>query len=265
MKSKPKTIDEYVDWFKQDFNIDLRHKQTETAYKINSSNALTTIQESNFFKQLPSKLEEYAKSYETQHSADLLMAVPSLKLDQKPYASLIDKTFRYNVLWNKNWPKEPKLGWLTPESWYEKINDLIRTTVVCKFIDGPGFLAENIKLFAQSMSIEAESRPQGRDEGYYAYHFYAYFDVDLFMPNGATKSSRVRLEIQVTTQLQDILRKLTHKHYAEDRVRQETDAWRWEYSSNKFKSRFLSHTLHLLEALIVELRDENKTPEESSR
>jgi hypothetical protein len=67
----------------------------------------------------------------------------------------------------------------------------------------------------------------------------------------------VEVEIQLTTQLQEVLRSLTHPFYEAERLLRNPDKgkWKWDFSSGRFKVGYLSHTLHLLESVILETRD----------
>ena len=75
---------------------------------------------------------------------------------------------------------------------------------------------------------------------------------------GNIAAKDVQAEIQVTTQLQEILRDLTHPFYKVRRLGVPTDihAERWKYDSSHFRASYLGHTLHLVEAMIVQLRDD---------
>jgi hypothetical protein len=72
----------------------------------------------------------------------------------------------------------------------------------------------------------------------------------------------VEFEIQLTTQMQEVLRDLSHSFYEEKRLSQDDDRqWKWDHKSALFRSSFMGHTLHLLEGVIVELREmKNKKP-----
>ncbi len=107
------------------------------------------------------------------------MLPPDLQLKHKPYDSSIDKSFRTNVLWNKRFPSAPKQDWITPVNVYSRLNDLIRTRFVCKFIDGPKFVTQKLKDLSDARGQECKIYTQERDEGYYAHHFYALFDVSI--------------------------------------------------------------------------------------
>jgi hypothetical protein len=72
-------------------------------------------------------------------------------------------------------------------------------------------------------------------------------------------NSKIEVEIQLTTQLQEVLKNLTHQFYQVNRLKpSRTSKWKWDYKTNRFRVGYLSHTLHLLESIIVEIRD-NKT------
>mgnify|MGYP005993013917 CR=1 FL=1 len=49
----------------------------------------------------------------------------------------------------------------------------------------------------------------------------------------------------------------THKFYEKERTSdfQDTGKWKWDFDSGKFKVGYLSHTLHLLESIILESRN----------
>ncbi len=73
----------------------------------------------------------------------------------------------------------------------------------------------------------------------------------------------MNLEIQVTTQLQEILGDLTHPYFQISRIDPNSPdrKWKWETDSNRFRSAYMCHTLHLLEAIMIDLRDKN-TPQQ---
>jgi hypothetical protein len=67
----------------------------------------------------------------------------------------------------------------------------------------------------------------------------------------------IEIELQLTTQLQEIVYKLTHEVYTAVRHQEHTDRdrWKWEYKTRRFRAGYLGHTLHMLEGLIAEMRD----------
>jgi VCBS repeat-containing protein len=110
--------------------------------------------------------------------------------------------------------------------------------------------------YAKTCSLESRSYSQERDDGYYAYHLYVTFPVKVFDLSWNVVDVTSEVEIQATTQLQEVLRSLTHHFYAANRLqRDRSGKWKWEFGSTQFKVGYLSHTLHLLESVIVESRD----------
>lgn len=106
------------------------------------------------------------------------------------------------------------------------------------------------------MVLEANVRKLSRDDGYYAHHLYVTFPTTVYTRNGVEKVD-LRVEFQVTTQPQELLRHLTHLHYRKRRSkrRDQRDDWQWQFRTNRFKASYLSHALHLLEAMILDVRD----------
>jgi hypothetical protein len=259
--TKPKTIEEYELWYNDQLGINLSDDSIKNRYLSNALLVKQTIQESPFFLGLSGRLENWKSEYEEKHHADLFMMETGLDLLTKSYPSVINKSFRINVLENNNWPKPPKRGWVTPENWYSHMNDLLRTTLNCKFIDGPGFLADRLLDYAKTQDMVASSYSHQKDSGYYAFHVYGFISVDLLDQSWNKQSTTCQFELQLTTQLQEIMRGLLHRYYEQTRIspvpkhRRDREKWKWDHNSLLFKSSFLGHTLHLLEGVIVELRD----------
>ena len=75
----------------------------------------------------------------------------------------------------------------------------------------------------------------------------------------------VLLEIQITTEMQHMLYELTHRFYDRERNLSPKDphSWKWDYRSARFSASYLSHTLHLLEGMILQLYED--TDEQSAQ
>ena len=71
-----------------------------------------------------------------------------------------------------------------------------------------------------------------------------------------TKKINVKIEIQIRTQVQDVIRRLLHNYY--EKRRQHIDKqdvnWQWNYRSDDFSANYLGHILHYLEGLIPTLQ-----------
>jgi ppGpp synthetase/RelA/SpoT-type nucleotidyltranferase len=255
---KPLTISEYIKWANKTLSVDFNSERSHTIYETNIGNAYSVVSKHPFFANLTETLKQWESNYKRRTKSPLLMNKIEFDLQKKPYRSAIDKSFRKNVLWNKSFPKEPKEGWVTDNNLYNYFNDGLRGTLTCKFIDGPKFLVGKLTELANRYSIPIEWYTQEKDEGYYAYHFYTTFEVAFIDKTWQPQQGLIQVEIQLTTQLQDILRELTHQFYEQRRIESKTrgTSWKWNYKSNQFRASYLSHSLHLLEAYIVQARDD---------
>ncbi len=257
---KPKDISEYKEWVKDNLGTDFNDESSLNLYETNINSALSAIEEHIFFTNLSDKLLDWSNSYENTTGSILLMSQERLKLIQKSYESAINKSFRVNILQNKNFPKPPEKGWVVHKNLYTYFNDVIRGTIVCRFIDAPTFLTNELSNYARTLKLDTRYYSQEREEGYYAYHFYVFIPVKLLDESFRRVDSKIEVEIQITTQLQELLKSLTHKLYEVDRLatKKFDSKWKWEYKTNRFKVSYLSHTLHLLESVIVESRNSSK-------
>lgn len=252
----PKSIEEYKDWARAKLNVDFDDPKIERIYTQNSNNIKSSLASSEFFVYFLSKSATWQEKYLAETKTDLFMGNSDPNLKIKPYKSVVEKTFRMNVLWNENFPDPPKKGWVDHHNMYSLINDLIRGTLVCRFIDGPKFVGKEIARYAKENYLYSRQYSQERDDGYYAYHVYISFPVTIFDIEWNAQNTMVEVEIQLIMQLQEVLRGLTHHFYVQQRSlsKKDTSKWKWDFSSSRFKVGYLSHTLHLLESIILESR-----------
>lgn len=254
------SFDDYLEWMKKEKGYDFKSTENINRFNTNIRSIQSTIVDSSIVREIENKLSEWASEYEMNTHSSLFMQEPLLQFISKPYESVIDKTYRINALWNKGFPgTPPNKGWITPENVFSRINDLIRTCLVCKFIDGPKILTEKLASYCECVKTKYKYYTQERDEGYYAYHFYLLCDAEVLDAKWNSVGTVVSAEIQLTTQLQDVLKNLTHQYFESARLEpKSTDSkWKWEVGSNRFRSAYMCHTLHLLEAIILDLRDKN--------
>lgn len=254
---RPETVSEYLEWAKATLSVDFSDPKVSRLYNLNAAAVQDAVRQSTFVQTLLDAFTTADKEYLASHKERLFMSeVQGVDIKKKPYQSAVEKTFRLNVLWNRKFPKPPHDGWITPENWFARLDDIVRTAIVCRFLDGPSFLCKELESHAGRCGAQGNTVARGIDEGYYAHHFYVTCDVDVLVgASGNPTSQTTKLEVQVTTQLQEILRSLTHQYYESDRVRRKDLEWTWKFKTNKFRARFLGHSLHLLEALIVDVRD----------
>jgi ppGpp synthetase/RelA/SpoT-type nucleotidyltranferase len=255
--SKPEGMDEYMEWATANLDSPFNDQKIDSLYDTNMNNIFNGVSQHPFFVGFSRKSKDWQKTYKDQTKTDLFIDSDEPKLVVKPFSSTVEKTYRQNVLWNRNFPQPPKGGWYTHQNVYSRLNDLVRGSLVCRFIDGPSFVAQAIEDYAGEHGLESRQYTHERDDGYYAFHVYIKFPVTLIDLEWNKTEATAEVEIQLTTQLQEVLRSLTHKFYESQRLAQNPDKgkWKWDFSSSRFKVGYLSHTLHLLESVILESRD----------
>ncbi|WP_156652696.1 hypothetical protein [Methylobacterium sp. Leaf86] len=252
------SYEEYPAWLREQHEIDLAEARYKTHYEINSTSILAEVTGHKFVAEIDGVLNGANLDYRNTSNYQLLMSGAEISFQRKPFESVINKSYRKNIAFNRKFPKEPEDGWFLPSNWYSKCNDIIRGTLVTKYIDGPSFLAQKLVTHAESCNLQAEIDTMESDSGYYAYHFYTKIPVPIVSFDLNSKEAvPLSVEIQITTQLQEILRQLTHGFYEQLRIEPNQDrrAWKWDVDSPRFQASYLGHTLHLLEGMIVQLKN----------
>lgn len=136
-----------------------------------------------------------------------------------------------------------------------KLNDLIRTRVICAYLDGVEFFANKLELMGKDAGITIERNRQGRTEGYFAQHCY-FEECVLFRIGGSTNSTKVKCEIQIATQLSTRVWEASHDLYEKHREnKQRAEDWQWNPQDPRFIAHQLGHMIHLADGLIVQLRN----------
>lgn len=185
-------------------------------------------------------------------------ATDEFTLLTKPFNSAILKAYRGNVIFNKKYPSRPDRGWINVEDIYQEIDDLLRTRLVCKYMDGPQFVCNYLQDFCENNNIDHKLRDLSTEAGYYAWHFYLKIPVEI-MQDRTVSTRQMWVEFQISTQLAEVITSLTHALYEERRVTGSASSgtkWKWDAKSPMFRSAFLGHGLHLLEGLIQTLKDD---------
>lgn len=257
--NKPENIEKYKEWLKEEHNIEI-----SDVIKSNYTSVTTKVkrdfEKSKFWIELLQNMNMYDQEYLS--NCDYPLFIPNLqpKLYVKPFSSFLEKTFRRNILENTNWDESPKDGWYFPENWYSKIHDIVRTCFVVKYLDGVEFLQNKIDILCDKYSQKLESCYEARWEGYYALHLNIIQNYEIPKPELGTKKIDIPVEIQITTQVQDVILKLLHKYYEERRkkVKIEEFKWQWDYQSEEFAANYLGHILHYIEGMIMEVREKQK-------
>lgn len=252
---KPTNPQEYETWLKDKLDVVIDAK-ARTYYDAATRAMLDHLERADFWQGFKAELLEYDARYTAQCGFFLLMDKGnSLEVVIKPFDSLVDKTFRKNILANENFPDAPEAGWVTPTDWLTRVHDVVRTSIAVKYLDGVTFLAERIDELAQKFGRESGVDYEAREEGYYAAHVGVPLPAEIPSKKWDTDKIVFTLEIQITTQIQEAIRTLTHAFYEKRRsATQIGKKWQWDYDSDEFRANYLAHTLHHMEGLIMDIR-----------
>lgn len=259
---KPKDICEYKEWLSKYHKAEVVER-TKTYYASVANKVKMDFEKSGFWIELNDNLKEFDSEYYSHKGLHLLIETNKPQLYVKPFDSFLLKTFRKNILENVYWPNEPKGGWIPPNSWYSRINDIIRTLFVVKYLDGVEFMIDRIHKLCMQHTLTCEPFLEAREEGYYAAHIYTKKIFEIPRINWDTEKVEFSIEIQITTQLQEVIRQLLHKYYEErrKRAREEDTKWQWNYKSDEFVTNYLGHILHYVEGMIMEVRERQEKEE----
>lgn len=254
--TKP-SYENYKDWLRNNHNI-IINKNTEKQYRRITSKIKSDFEKGAFWSEFTQNIQEYTDEYYSERKYDLFMPQYKPEVKIKPFESLLLKTYRKNILNNKNWPNEPVNGWIFLDNCYSNINDIIRTLIVVKYLDGVEFIIEKLKLISESKNIACKEFYEAREEGYYAVHTYIEQEA-LIPPTKDLESQDVRMsiEIQISTQIQEVLKELLHKYYTIKRkeIIKEEKKWQWNYKHEEFTVNYLGHMLHYVDGMIMEVRE----------
>lgn len=257
MNDIPTEIRTYRPWLKDELGVEVG-KYTENHYDSVARKLRDDYSASPFWKQFRGRLKDYNERYLLQTGYDLFRPPPEPEIVTKPWLSFFEKTFRLNVLENDRSPEPPPDGWLTPDNWYSRIHDIVRTRVAVRYLDGVEYLMENVTTLAEELGVPCRVDYQAREEGYYAAHINITQEIEIPRMDFDTHRVQAQLEIQVTTQLQDVIAKLLHFYYERRRliVAPGPDAlkWQWNYGSDEFVTNYLGHISHYLEGMIMQAR-----------
>jgi len=259
VSEKPQNIDDYIKWLKKEHKVEINDR-TRTQYSTVTTVIKKDYEQSAFWVEFVGSLKEYNDEYLVNTKYPLLTRLEKPVLKIKPFRSFLLKTFRKNIIDNKRYPDEPKNGWIVPNNWFSRINDILRTIVTVKYFDGVKFMRNKMKSHCEQYHMDFEDHLEAREEGYYAAHFYTKRKFEIPKIPWDTEKIYVAVEIQITTQLQEVIRRLLHKYYEERRQRiEERDLkWQWDYRCDEFCPNYLGHILHYVEGMIMEIREKQE-------
>ena len=257
-RAKPHDIAAYKKWLKDERGAEISVK-TENYYLSVTNKISADFRQSGFWLSLTNQLTQLNQEYYLNTKYYLFSREVPLppEVHIKPFSSFLLKTFRKNVVDNEGWPAAPPGGWVLPAAWFTQINDIIRTYFVVKYLDGVSFFVDKLQAHCRCSNLTCDVAYEAKEEGYYAAHTYVTYPCEVPEENWDTRMIDVQIEIQVTTQLQEVIRRLLHKYYEQRRKTARSDSvkWQWDYTSEEFAANYLGHILHYVEGMIMDVRN----------
>jgi ppGpp synthetase/RelA/SpoT-type nucleotidyltranferase len=257
--AKKPNLDEYPAWLVCEQNItdwdSLRHH-----YELIVPTIATTYTDSPFWRAILSGLNDIDAQYLVDHKYPLI-ADFAPKIVVKPWESFVEKTYRKNIVHNANFPKPPEDGWLTPDNWFTQIHDIVRTTIVVKYLDGVPLMLEFLRSAASTNGFSFHSELEARVNGYYGAHCSCGSECEISDLDWKKIQRRIVFEIQITTSIKDVIKRLLHNYYETRRIEAEEVSIKelsWNYKSDEFIASYLGHILHYVEGMILDVRDRNR-------
>lgn len=251
--ARPADLDEYSEWLSTEFELELpglpeQHDRVASSMK-------SQVERSTFWTELSRGLSELGSDYYVRTGGFLLGASSRPILEVKGWAPFWLKTYRKNVINNPHWPRPPAGGWLLPQDWYGAIGDVVRTKVVVRYLDGISDVVQLIAERARLSGHRAAVAYQASEEGYYAAHVDVRRRFEIPRTDFDTERVASAVEVQVTTEVKDVVAELLHRYYDLRKASPtEDEGWQWDYLSDGFRSRYVGHMAHYLEGVIMDLR-----------
>lgn len=238
-------------------------------YERDSETLRARFEASPFWTKFLGQLEEFTDRQQLEHGLPLVAHRDHRpEVVKKPWSSVLDKIYRKNFLNNERFPEAPNDGWITETNWLQRINDIIRTTVTVRYLDGISDVLGLLKAAANDEGIAVKVDHKAQNEGYYAVHVAVPMRLRVGVDETGLSSlfAGIEVEVQICTQIQEVIRSLTHTFYEARRLRKADQAnpWQWNFKSAEFTPNYLGHLLHYADGAIANLRrgtEESNTDE----
>ncbi len=258
---KPQNIEQYKKWLRDKHDVFITDR-SRNYYESVSNKICKDFTSSTLWNTLVNGLERIDQQYllETKYHLFITDFRPEMKI--KPFDSFLEKTFRKNIIQNPNWPVQPEGGWILPDNWYTRINDIVRTLFVVKYLDGVNFFADKLSALLSDHNLPSTVDFEAKEEGYYAAHLYTQYECEIPGEGWIIEKISGTIEIQITTQLQEVIRRLLHRYYEASRSEAKEGEcelkWQWDYKSDEFATNYLGHILHYVEGMIMDIREKQE-------
>ena len=274
VSDKPSTIEGYIDWYDDEFADDLNSGSAEQWYDQVAAAGKIELEGSAFWTTLQASLHDWNLTFRAEHDDYPLFETPQpTQIAKKSFESILNKSFRWNVFDNDNWPNPPtrspstapksedpdredKQCWYGPHNWIDDFPDIFRTRLVAKYFDGVGYFAERVNGLAQQTTpAPPVFGLRASHDGYHAAHLGIYHQLNILdYENSDPVTVRAQLEIQVTTVIQATINEMLHRVYEVWRLNGAPPDWEWDHRNPAFSVNYLGSTLHYLEGMIVMAR-----------
>lgn len=153
---KPENITQYKKWLQETHKVTIDERYSSYFESVVNT-AKMKAETSEFWIKLLRKIPIFHEKYQLKFGYPLFMPQSEPVLLTKSFDSFFLKTCRKNILENSEWPNEPKGGWLLPENWFSKINDILRTLFVVKYFDGVQFTEKKNQIIMQGFKLALRS------------------------------------------------------------------------------------------------------------
>ena len=257
MVSITKSAKSEVDWFAK--LAEIRSEFSIPNYLgILAKNGETWAQEISvgpFWATANTRLAQWRTEYRSLVGSDLLLQPNLPNFVNKSESSIRDKVARLckrhqdNLLCvvAQDGPPIPKL------------NDIVRTRVACRYIDGVEFIAAKLLEIGNEANCNVTLSLEGRIEGYFAQHIS--FDQSVILRlAGHEQIATLKCEIQIASELATRIWDASHPLYEDARIRRNAPSdWQWKPNDPQFIANQLGHMIHLADGLLVQLRDANRS------
>lgn len=260
-QDKPQNVEDFKKWLKS-INPSFTSEKAESYYKLAIEDLKQQFTNSNFFAQFIENWNNYNFEYKLKTKDYSLFESKPPEIFTKPYDSILNKCFRKDILNNDKWPEKPSdcPDWITPYNCFENLNDCLRTRIIVKYLDGADFILNKLIELTDESGLKKHYDYEAKEKGYYAIHYYVFFPFKLTTDCFEKKDIVMKIEFQITTQIQNTIYKLTHGNYEKRRINNQENElkWQWDYKNDDFKINYLGHILHYLEGMIIEIRDKKE-------
>lgn len=258
VSTSDKQLDDYREWALRELGWDFGAPE-RTYYERVTTSMRRQVVASNLWSAFRERYTGIGEKYYRLSGAhDLFQYSSPPEWEIKSFDSLVEKSFRMNKLYNPGFPGEPPGGWIGPENWYERVGDIVRARVVVRYLDGPKHLGATLREIAGELGQDLSLEFKCREDGYYAAHADIRYTLEIPRRGWDTRQLNCSCELQITTQLQELVQLLMHKYDAARRGREDISEdgmpWQWRFSDVEFSASYLGHVLHYLEGMIMDVR-----------